>query len=83
MTELDPDRDPIVLAAEAPNEIIAGLWASVLRDEGVEVMVKSEGPGLAYFSTMGNTHSIYVLESKAEEARQIIRELEDDSELAP
>jgi hypothetical protein len=78
MTELDPNRDPIVVAAEAPNEIIAGLWASVLRDEGIEVMVKSTGPGMAYFSSMGNMHTIYVLESKAEEARKIIAELEED-----
>jgi hypothetical protein len=83
MTEIDPNRDRVVLAAEAPNEIIAGLWASVLRDEGVEVMVKSEGPGLAYFSTMGNQHALYVLESKVEQARQILQELEEDSDLEP
>jgi hypothetical protein len=82
MTELDPTRDRIVVAAEAPNEIIAGLWASVLRDEGIDVMVKSSGPGMAYFSTLGNQHSIYVLESRVEEAKQIIEELEqaDDEE---
>ena len=83
MTELDPNRDPVVLAAEAPNEIIAGLWASVLRDEGIEVMVKSAGPGMAYFSTMGNTHAIYVLESNYDSAKQILDELEQDSELEP
>jgi hypothetical protein len=80
MTELDPDRDRIVEIAEAPNEIIAGLWASVLRDEGFKVMVKSRGPGMAYFSTLGNQHSIYVMESDAEEARQIIAELEEADE---
>lgn len=80
MTDLDPTRDRIVVAAEAPNEIIAGLWASVLRDEGIQVMVKSAGPGMAYFSNMGNQHSIYVLEAHAEEARQIIQELEEDVE---
>ena len=80
MTEIDPDRDRIVVAAEAPNEIIAGLWASVLRDEGFKVMVKSSGPGVAYFSTMGNQHSIYVLEQYADEARQIIAELEEADE---
>lgn len=83
MTDLDPNNDPIVVAAEAPNEIIAGLWASVLRDEGVEVMVKSEGPGMAYFSTMGNQHSLYVLESRVDEAKQILRELEEESEIEP
>ncbi len=82
MAELNPDRDRIVVAAEAPNEIIAGLWASVLRDEGIDVMVKSSGPGMAYFSTLGNQHSIYVLEAKYEEARQIIEELEaEDDEI--
>jgi hypothetical protein len=80
MTELDPKRDRIVVAAEAPNEIIAGLWASVLRDEGIEVMVKSSGPGMAYFSTLGNQHSLYVLESRVNEAQQIIQELEEDFE---
>jgi hypothetical protein len=80
MTELDPTRDRIVVAAEAPNEIIAGLWASVLRDEGIPVMVKSTGPGMAYFSNMGNMHIIYVMEAQAEEAREIIAELEDGNE---
>jgi hypothetical protein len=78
MNEIDADRDPIVVAAHAPNEIIAGLWASVLRDEGIQVMVKSEGPGMAYFSTLGNLHALYVLESQADEARAIIAELEED-----
>ncbi len=80
MPEPDTDRDRIVVVAEAPNEIIAGLWASVLRDEGFEVMVKSSGPGMAYFSTMGNQHSIYVLDKYADEARQIIQELEEADE---
>jgi hypothetical protein len=79
MNELDPTNDRIVIAAEAPNEIIAGLWASVLRDEGIPVMVKSTGPGMAYFSSMGNQHNIYVLEAQADEARQIIAELEEDT----
>lgn len=83
MSEPDTSNERLVLAAEAPNEIIAGLWASVLRDEGVEVMVKSEGPGAAYFSTMGNQHALYVLESQVNEAKEIIRELEEDSELEP
>ncbi len=83
MTGLDPNKDRIVQVAEAPNEIIAGLWASVLRDEGIDVMVKSEGPGMAYFSTMGNSHAIYVLEANYESARTILDELEQDSDLEP
>ena len=81
MDEIDGSREQIVVAAHAPNEIIAGLWASVLRDEGIEVMVKSEGPGMAYFSTLGNSHALYVLESKVDEAREIISDLEEDTDL--
>lgn len=80
MSEPNTTNERLVLAAEAPNEIIAGLWASVLRDEGVEVMVKSEGPGSAYFSTMGNQHALYVLESRVAEAKQIISELEEETD---
>jgi hypothetical protein len=83
MTQLDASKDRIVRVADAPNEIIAGLWASVLRDEGIQVMVKSEGPGMAYFSTMGNSHALYVLESNYENAKEILDELEQDTELEP
>jgi hypothetical protein len=70
----------IVQVGVAPNEIIAGFWQSVLREEGIEVMLKSTGPGLAYFSTMGNQHVVYALESQAEEARALIDELEREEQ---
>ncbi len=80
MEELHHTNEAIVAAAEAPNEIIAGLWASVLRDEGIQVMVKSQGPGMAYFSSLGNQHLIYVLESDLDRAKEIISELEEADE---
>jgi hypothetical protein len=83
MSDRSGQEEKIVQVAVAPNEIIAGFWQSVLREEGIEVMLKSAGPGLAYFSTMGNQHVVYVLESQAEAARALIDELESEEDGEP
>jgi hypothetical protein len=67
----------VVPVAVAPNEIVAAFWREVLATEGIVALVKARGPGLAYFTTFGSEHVLYVLEPLAERARAILAELED------
>ncbi len=65
-------NEKLVPVAEAPNEPIAELWRGLLGQEGITVMLKAMGPGAAYFSNFGYQHTLYVLESDAERARDIL-----------
>ncbi|CCF86091.1 putative signal transducing protein [Nitrolancea hollandica] len=68
-THLD---EKVVPVAVAPNEPIAELWRGLLEQEGITAMLKAMGPGAAYFSNFGYQHTLYVLESDAERARDIL-----------
>ncbi len=64
--------EKLVPVAVAPNEPIAELWRGLLEQEGITAMLKAMGPGAAYFSNFGYQHTLYVLESDAERAREIL-----------
>ncbi len=66
------NEEPLVKVATAPNEALAGMWAEMLRNNGIRCLVKPAGPGMAYFSTALVEHYIYVLASDAEAARAIL-----------
>jgi len=66
----------VVPVAVAPNEIVAALWREVLAAEGIIALIKATGPGVAYFTTFGSEHVLYVLEPLAERARAILADLE-------
>ncbi len=76
------NEEPLVKVATAPNEALAGMWAELLRNNGIQCLVKPTGPGMAYFSTALVEHYIYVLASDAEAARAIL-EGDDGEEAAP
>lgn len=80
MTTSDHDHlnEKLVPVAVAPNELIAELWRGLLEQEGITAMLKAMGPGSAYFSNFGNQHTLFVLESDAQRAREI---LDQDEEL--
>lgn len=80
MTTGDRDHlnEKLVPVAVAPNEPIAELWRGLLQEEGIISMLKAMGPGSAYFSNFGYQHTLYVLESAAQRAREI---LDQDEEL--
>jgi hypothetical protein len=65
-------NEKLVPVAVAPNEPIAELWRGLLEQEGITAMLKAMGPGAAYFSNFGYQHTLYVLESDAERARDIL-----------
>lgn len=74
--------DPIVYLATVANELLAQYWADVLRDDGVRVMVKAIGPGLADFTTALQEHELYVLRSQLPQAEAIVRDLEAEDAAA-
>lgn len=68
------DDDRLVEVAVAPNEIMARLWSGWLEADGITTMVKATGPGFAYFTNFANEHLIFVHQSDAERALEILRE---------
>jgi len=68
----------LVHVATAPNEIEAQLWKGILEENGIRCMVKvAEGLNI-YVSPLALEHRIYVLESDADEAREILGSLTDE-----
>lgn len=65
-------EDRLVKVAIAPNEIIATMWLGWLEEEGIRGLARVGGSGPAYFGTMINERTIYVLERDAELARTIL-----------
>ena len=61
-----------------PNEMLAQLWADVLRNEGIPSMVK---PQFAGYGAWGHDsfipHGLYVLGEHTERALAIIKNSED------
>lgn len=74
--------DPVVYLTTLPNEPMAQMWAETLRGNGIEVLVKPQGPGFgAWGSTFSFDHELHVLASRHAEALAIIQELlADDGE---
>lgn len=72
-----------MLLASAPNEAVAAMWRELLVAEGVPVLVKVGGPGVAYFTPALAEHYLYVRADQAERARQLLddyRALPDEIE---
>jgi len=70
---------PVVRIATAPNEAVAAIWRSLLEAEGVPVLVRVAGPGIADFAPALCEHHLYVLADQAARARQLL----DDYAAAP
>lgn len=66
----------LVAIGTAPNEIVASLWRGMLEEAGIRSMAKPLGPGAAYFTTTIVPHKVYVLESDAERAKELLAEAE-------
>ena len=69
----------IVKIALAPNEAVAAMWREMLQAEGILVLVRVGGPGLAYFTPALCEHHLYVRADQAARARQVL----DDYAAAP
>lgn len=66
------DDDRLVRLGTAPNEAVATLWRELLAAEGVPVLLKVGGPGLAYFSPALCAHDVYVRAGDAVRAAQLL-----------
>ncbi|MGH2534585.1 MAG: hypothetical protein ACRDJW_20165 [Thermomicrobiales bacterium] len=68
---------PVVYLATAPNELVAGMWADALGQEGIRAMTRALGPGFGGWASSYNLpHEVRVLESRLDEAREVIAALE-------
>lgn len=73
------NNDPVVYLATAPNEPLARLWAEILDDAGIKVMLKPIGPGFgAWGSNATFEHELFVLKSQLPAAEAVIAEIEPD-----
>lgn len=74
--EPDDDRPPVFLQM-APNEVEAGMTREILRDAGIPVLLRPEGPGIgAWASAATMQHAVYVRAADLDRARDILSEIE-------
>ena len=63
----------IVYLTTAPNEPLAQLSADILRQEGIESMVRASGAGVgAWGSAATLSHDLYVVDAERERALEIL-----------
>ena len=73
--KLEKKKDePLVQIATAPNESIAMMWAGVLEEYDIHCLLKGLqiGGWTVYTPAFEMLHHIYVLESEADRARELL-----------
>ena len=73
------ENSRVVRIATAPNEALAGFWRSVLEDEGIVVAIQPGGAGFAMGTNALNEHHLLVREDQAQQARELLTELESEA----
>ena len=75
------NEEPLVHIATAPNEPIAQMWAGILEDNNVPCMVKGGDLGASmYIPQFQLQQQIWVLESDAERAKEILAPFTEEEE---
>jgi hypothetical protein len=74
------NQDPLVHVATAPNEILASMWVDILKQNGIQALVKS-GPLKAGLYSFNEPCEIKALKSQADEAKQILESLNQGDDL--
>jgi hypothetical protein len=70
----------LVWLATAPNQPEAEMWASTLRQQGIQVLLKAGGPGFgAWASVSMFEHQLYVHRRDLKRAREITSRVLDAS----
>jgi hypothetical protein len=65
--------EPLVHIATAPNEMIANMWSGILKEQGINCLLKgSELKAAMYSLTFNQPYEIHVLASVAERAKEIL-----------
>ena len=71
--------EPLVRVANPPNESIGIFWQGILEENGIKSMLGGSNFRSPYISSPSDSRlSIFVLESKAEEARALLEPFEND-----
>ena len=72
------ETDLLVFVATAPNEALAGMWADILKQNGINALIKRK-PFLAPYQLFAFNEpcEIHVLASHASEAKQILEPFAD------
>jgi hypothetical protein len=66
-------EEPLVHIATAPNEIVANMWSGILEEHGIRCLLKGgELQAAMYASPLSVPYEIYVLESEADNASEIL-----------
>lgn len=75
------ETEPLVLIATAPNEPLANMWADILLQQNIHVLVKKMPITPAYQLFAANTpQQIYVLASDADRAKEILTPFTENGE---
>ncbi len=73
------NKEPIVHIATAPNEAIANMWSGILEENSIRCMLKGMGlQASMYASPLAVNYEIYVLESEADKAKEILEPFLED-----
>lgn len=68
--------DTTVYLTTLPNEPLAQMWAETLRRNGINVLVKPQGPGFgAWGSTFSFDHELHVRAVDFDDAKAIVADL--------
>ena len=66
-------REPLVHIATAPGELVAKMWLGILEEHDIRCLLKGGGlQASMYASPLSVDWEIYVLESHAEKALEIL-----------
>ena len=69
----DMSEESLVLIATAPNEMVAHMWSGILKEHGIRCLLKGGGlQASMYASPLSVSYEIYVLESEADNATEIL-----------
>ena len=74
--------DALVKVAQSGNQALAEMWKDVLHSNGIPSMLRMAG-GVTAYVTFAAPYDIFVLASKADEARDLLAAFnEDEGDLA-
>lgn len=72
--------DSAVYLASAPSEPVARMWLDLLRQENITAMVQARGGAVPYGMTVTTEHTLYVLKSQRERAREVLEPYLEEGE---
>jgi len=77
-------EEDLVCVGSAPNEVVASIWVQILEESGIRAVAQSGRPmsGLLGDFSFNVPSDVYVLESQADRATEILESLVEDEHIA-